>query len=405
MALADIMSVEMSAKYMDSSSSSSLSSESDDVSSSSSSSVISSSSSASESESDTPRASVRKKTDPRGRAGKQGGAGLSDYEDDSDLDSATSGRRRKKRKKVTKPAAPRRSPTKSNGKAKKGEKAASVAAPPTLPPPPPPPSPPPAAKDGNSSSNSSFSDSSSSDSSDLSDSETPLAPPPPPLASNDAIAATTASVTTATTRPPKRRAATKKKVTGASPSSLKVTLKLPPGFIAKNSGAAVLNSSTPASNRAKLNFQATDPAKRARTSSNTATGRKSTLTTGSRSTKKNQPAGRAQPAVGGQGAVPVVQMNGALPTATLAPSGPPILPKLIPTGPAVPAEEVRGAKELSLVDHAHVGDNPKETIESNIPTHFNDPYAQGGDILRLLDMFFFCDENGYVNSSFFLYGE
>ncbi|KAG6975700.1 hypothetical protein JG688_00002120 [Phytophthora aleatoria] len=286
MALADIMSVEMSAKYMDSSSSSSLSSDSDDLSSSSSSSVISSSSSDSDLDSDTPRASVRKKAGPRARTGKRVDVALSDYGDDSDLDSATSGGRKKAKKKA-KPAAPRRSPTKK----KKVEKPAPVAAPPSLPPPPPPPSPPPAAPD-DSSSNSSLSDSSSSDSSDLSDSETPLpmipAPPPPPSASSGAIGAAAPGATT--TRPPKRRAASKKKVS-ESPSSLKVTLKLPPGFIA-NSG------------------------------------------------------------------------------------------------------EIRGARELSFVDPALVGDHPEETIESNIPAHFDDPYAHGGDILRLLDMFFFCDENG-----------
>ncbi|KAE9232332.1 hypothetical protein PF004_g9945 [Phytophthora fragariae] len=172
MALADIMSVEMSAKYMDSSSSSSLSSDSDDLSSSSSSSVASSSSAESDSDSDAPRASTRKKTGPRARAGKKAGGGLSDYDDDSDLE-------KRKKKKVTKPAAPR-------------------------------------------------------------------------------------------------------------------------------SGSS--------------------------------------------------------------------QWDNACGTA----------------GPG----EVRGAKELSLVDPALVGDNPEETIEENIPAHFNDPYAHGGDTLRLLDMFFFCDENG-----------
>ncbi|KAG7393727.1 hypothetical protein PHYPSEUDO_004490 [Phytophthora pseudosyringae] len=395
MALADIMSVEMSAKYMDSSSSSSLSSDSDDLSSSSSSSAISSSSSNSESDSDTPRASVKKKTGSRGRAGKKMNAKLSDYEDDSDLDSATSGGR----KKITKPAAPRRSPTKSNGKAKTVSKAAPISAPPSVPPPPPPP--PPAAPVDDSSSNSSFSDSSSSDSSDLSDSETPMAsvpapPPPPPVTGGSTAAA--APVAAASSRPPKRRAATKKKkVSGVSPSSLKVTLKLPPGFIAKNGGGAVLNSSGANSNRPKLNFQVTDTnaktaAKRVQTS--TTAVKKAKPAAGSRSTKKKQPAGRGQGSFAAQGAVPVAQMNGALPSVPLVPVGSPILPKLIPTGPTVPSGEIRGAKELSLVAPALVGDNPEETIESNIPAHFNDPYAHGGDILRLLDMFFFCDENG-----------
>ncbi|KAL4095628.1 hypothetical protein PRIC1_009001 [Phytophthora ramorum] len=370
MALADIMSVEMSAKYMDSSSSSSLSSDSDDVLSSSSSSAVSSSNS--ESDSDAPRASAKKKkaAGPRGRAGKKVDVALSDYEDDSDLDSATSGGSKRRRKK--KPAAPRRSPVKSNGKAKKTEKAAPVvAAPPSLPPPPPPPSPPPAAPDEESSSNSSFSSSSSSDSSELSDSETALPVPPPlPPAAGDASPAVSAAA-----RPPKRRASTKKKAE-VSPSSLKVTLKLPPGFIAKGGGAPA------ASSRAQVNAQATDAIpKRPRTPTATAKA-----ATSLRSAKKKQPAGRAQNSV--------VQANGTPPAVPLVPVSPPVLPKLIPTGPTVPSGEVRGAKELSLVDPALARDRPEEIIESNISAHFNDAYAHGGDTLRLLDMFFFCDENG-----------
>ncbi|KAF1778581.1 WHIM2 domain [Phytophthora cactorum] len=391
MALADIMSVEMSAKYMDSSSSSSLSSESDDLSSSSSSSVISSSSSDSDLDSDTPRASVRKKAGPRVRTGKRVDVALSDYGDDSDLDSATSGGRKKAKKKA-KPAAPRRSPTKK----KKVEKLAPVAAPPSLPPPPPPPSPPPAAPD-DSSSNSSLSDSSSSDSSDLSDSETPLpmipAPPPPPSASSGAIGAAAPGATT--TRPPKRRAASKKKVS-ESPSSLKVTLKLPPGFIANSGGAAALK---PSNNNSKPKFQVTNSSATARMA--TSSARKAKPVAVSRSTKKKQPAGRTQ---GATAAVLASQVNGSLPTAPPNPIGPPVLPKLIPTGPTVPAGEIRGARELSFVDPALVGDHPEETIESNIPAHFDDPYAHGGDILRLLDMFFFCDENGYVTTPLWLEG-
>ncbi|KUF64615.1 hypothetical protein AM587_10016885 [Phytophthora nicotianae] len=377
MALADIMSVEMSAKYMDSSSSSSLSSDSDDVSSSSSSSAISSSSSDSESDSDAPRASVKKKTGPRARPGKRVDVALSDYGDDSDLDSATSGGRKKTKKKA-KPAAPRRSPTKK----KKVEKLAPIAVPPSLPPPPPPPPLPPPTAPDDSSSNSSLSDSSSSDSSDLSDSETP-APPPPPPTSNAAIA----PVAPASTRP-KRKATTKKNVS-ENPSSLKVTLKLPPGFIANSRGASTLNSSK------KPSFQVTDSKATARIGSSTA--RKAKPVAGSRSTKKKQSAGRSQ---GATAAVPIPQANGALPAAPTNPVGPPVLPKLIPTGPTVPAGEIRGARELSLVDPALAGDHPEETIESNIPAHFNDPYAHGGDILRLLDMFFFCDENGYVTTQF-----
>ncbi|GMF10560.1 unnamed protein product [Phytophthora lilii] len=375
MALADIMSVEMSAKYMDSSSSSSLSSDSDDVSSSSSSSAVSSS--ASESDSDAPRASTRKKTGPRARTAKQVDVELSAYEEDSDLDSAASGRKKK--------APPRRSPTKANARAKKADKAP-PAAPPSLPPPPPPPSPPPAAPDDDSSSNSSFSDSSSSDSSDLSDSEASL-PIPPPLPPGAPAPPQNAS----NSRPPKRRAAAKK-ATGASPSSLKVTLKLPPGFISESGGAGALNA--PALT-GKMNFMTESTAastKRSRVPTATA-NKKPKTATGSRSAKIKQPASA------GQGAVPITQATGGLSSVPLAHVGPPILPKLIPTGPTVPAGEVRGTKELSLVDPSLIGDNPDEMIEANIPAHFNDPYAHGGDTLRLLDMFFFCDENGNNDDS------
>ncbi|KAG7402109.1 hypothetical protein PHYBOEH_005672 [Phytophthora boehmeriae] len=253
------MSVEMSAKYMaDSSSSSSLSSDSDDVSSSSSSSIMSSSS-ASESDSDTPRATPKKKkTGTRGRSAKKVDVQMSNSEADSDLDSATSGGKKKK-KKLNKPPAPRRSPPKkSNGKATQA-----AITPPSLPPPPPPPPspPPPVMPDGDSSSNSSFpssSDSSSSDSSDLSDSETlqsavPAAPPLPPRANATGGAAKNPVAAKAT----KRRATTRKKVTDSNPSSLKVTLKLPPGFIANTGNGAV---SMPANSGQKLKFQVTDPA-------------------------------------------------------------------------------------------------------------------------------------------------
>ncbi|KAG1700262.1 hypothetical protein DVH05_012067 [Phytophthora capsici] len=379
MALADIMSVEMSAKYMDSSSSSSLSSDSDEGLSSSSSAI---SSSSSESDSDAPRASMKKKTAPRGRTSKVIDAALSDYEDDSDSNSAISGGRKKK-KKMTKPAAPRRSPTKNSGKTKKAVKKAPIATPPSLPPPPPPPSPPPMTPDG-SSSNSSFSDSSSSDSSDMSDSEMALptipAPPPPPPASMGST-----NTIAASTRPPKRRASTKK-VSDAS-SSLKVTLKLPPGFIPKSSGAAVLNPIGASGNRSKLNFHVTDTNATKRPRTSTTAAKKTKSTSSSRPSKKKQPARRAQ-------ATASVDPSGVLPALPNVPSGPPILPKLIPKGPTVPAGEIRGAKELSLVDPALLADRPQEMEESNIPVHFNDPYANGGDVLRLLDMFFFCDENG-----------
>ncbi|CAI5744545.1 unnamed protein product [Peronospora destructor] len=364
MALADIMSVERSAKYMASSSSSSISSDSDDFVSSSSSSTIASVSSNSESDSDTPRASVKKKkTGIRRRTGKPVGAELSDYEDDLYLDN---GEKKKKKENTL-----RRPPTKSNGKAKKVEQTGSVAA---LPPPPPPPLPPPVK---NSSSYCSFSDSSSLDSSD-----SEMVPPPPPPDDADTIA-TAIPVATSTTRPSKRRAAG----SDASSSSLKVTLKLPPGFIAKNSGAGV-----PVTSRPRTNLQMSGLTKRTRTA--TTIIRKATPAIDLRPTKMKEPASREQYVAAGQDAVLTDQRDGTPSATSLAPSSHSILSKLIPTGLTVPAGEVRGARELSLVDPAHIESNAEETIESNIPAHFNDPSTQGGDILRLLDMFFFCDENG-----------
>ncbi|UIZ26710.1 hypothetical protein KXD40_001766 [Peronospora effusa] len=372
MALADIMSVERSAKYMASSSSSSLSSDSDDLVSSSSSSSISSASSASESDSkDTLRASGKKKTGIRKRTGKAVDAELSDYENDVSLDNEGK-KKKKKKKKIT----AQKSPTKRNGKTKKKmENTGSVVA---LPPPPPPPLPPPLK---NASRYSSLSDNSSSGSSDLE-----MGPPPPPPDSADTIA-TAVPVVTSTTRPSKRRAAALKRGSDVKPSSLKVTLKLPPGFIAKNSGAGV-----PVTNRPKDNLQVSDLAKRTRTS--TTPMKKATPAIDLRHTKMKEPASREQYVAAGKNAVPADQKDGT-PFANLpAPGSHSILSKLIPTGLTVPAGEIRGARELSLVDPVHIGSNAEETIESNIPAHFNDPCAQEGDVLRLLDMFFFCDENG-----------
>ncbi|CAH0517831.1 unnamed protein product [Peronospora belbahrii] len=367
MALDDIMSVERSVKYMESSSSSSVSSDPDDVSSCSSSSVISSSSSSLESDSDTPRASVKKTTGHRGRTDtSMDGKMLQDSGISDD---------RKKKKTTTKSTAVKRSLI--NGK--KMKKNMSVAAPSTVPPPPPPPFPPPAK---HLSSNSSFSDSSSSDSSDA---ETDPSPPPPPVGADSM--ATAVPVAVYTTRPSKQKAATTKEICSVNPSSLKVTLKLPPGFNAKNSGTVL-----PIDDRLKDKFQVTNPLKRTRTS--TSTSRKAIPAMNMRSTKMKELVSQEQHVADRQNAVLVDQMNKPPRGTSLASSSRPISSNLIPTGLTVPAGEVRGARELSLVDPGHVGNNPEETIESNIPSHFNDPCAQGGDILRLLDMFFFCDENG-----------
>lgn len=298
---------------------------------------------------------------------------LSASDADSDLDSAAG---KKKKKKQTKPPAPKRSPVKSNGRSKK------VAAPPSLPPPPPPPPPPPAMNDGSSSSFPSSSDMSSSDSSDFSESETtqsdiPLPPPMPPGSS-----APGAMKAANNGKKPKRRAAMRKKVTEANSSSLKVTLKLPPGFATANGSAALRkNAAAPPNSRAAGNQQKTVPAAGSRTQPF--------------SERKARVAAQKKQFTGTEyGAVPLTgESSGTLPAAP-APIGPAVLPKLIPTGPTIPAGEIRGFKELSLVDPHLATDCPEETIEEKIPAHFNDPYAHGGDTLRILDMFFFCDEHG-----------
>ncbi|CAI5739273.1 unnamed protein product [Hyaloperonospora brassicae] len=346
MALTDLMSVEMSAKYMDMSSSSGLSdSDSDELlSSSSSSSELSSSSSAMAS--DTPRVSRRKAKSARGQADEKGVAGRAGG------DSRWT-KKKTKTTKMTERAAVKPAATASSAKPKRVEKTEAGA----LPPPPPPPLSPTCASsddDGYLSSNNSISVSSSSDSSDLSDHlEMDPPPPPPPPASFDrgaTASAFTASKVLPLTRPPFRRPPATKNASEASASSLKVTLKLPPGFRAKHSGTAV-----PVDSRIK---------------------------------------GDHPSAVARRGAELAGKMNGALFAESVVPDGPRFSAKLIPTGPTVLAGEVRGARELSLVNPAYTGSSPEEIIESNIPAHFNDPCAQESDTLRLLDMFFFCDENG-----------
>lgn len=376
MALADLMSVEMSAKYMDSSSSSSLSSESDD-SSLSSSSVISSSPSNSEADSDTARASVKKKCMRR------------DDEVAKKLNSTVGKGTKKMKKKITRQAALKTSPTK---KKKKVDKLTAVAVPTNLPPPPPPPTPPPAAP-AESSSNSSFSDSSSSGSSNMSDEEAPLPPPFPPPDSNSSIAATTPPMSA---RLPKRRAPTKKQVSDGNQSSLKVTLKLPPGFGSNNNGLTGINSTAMSGNSLRPDFQVTDSdvvvAKVPQIVANAS--RKTDFTPETRPSKKKPSAGRVSYGMTHQGVVSASLNNGPN-SATPPRSGtPPVLHKLTSAGPTVPLGEIRGAKELSYVDPALADHHPEETIESNIPAHFNDPYAHGNDLLRQLDMFYFCDENG-----------
>uniref|UniRef100_M4C262 Bromo domain-containing protein n=1 Tax=Hyaloperonospora arabidopsidis (strain Emoy2) TaxID=559515 RepID=M4C262_HYAAE len=383
MALTDLMSVEMSAKYMDLSSSSGLSSDSDSdelLSSSSNSSELSSASSAADS--DPPRASGSPSTGSHRRAGK----GASTGSKEGAGRGVVGGKRGKKEKKIkTKKLAERAAlkpaRTASHAKLKEVEKTgdgALVQMGSPLPPPPPPPTC--VSSDGNLSSNISVSGSSSSDSSDLSDhSETDLPPPPPPPlgVGRGTGTTTTSSLSRAhVRRPPASQNASQ----GASAASLKVTLKLPPGFRAKNSGTSVpVDSRIPHGDA-----QGTNSSRRARVP--TSASRKASPAVGSVS----QCSSRVQSgATAGRDAVLARKVNGTPLVGFAASDGP-----RLSTGPTVPAGEVRGARELSFVDPVHIGNSLEETSELNIPAHFNDPCAQEGDTLRLLDMFFFCDENG-----------
>ncbi|KAL8005359.1 putative bromodomain, DDT domain, DNA (cytosine-5)-methyltransferase 1, replication foci [Plasmopara halstedii] len=379
MALADIMSVEMSAKYMDSSSSSSLSSDSDDVSLSSSP-ANSSSSSNSEGDSDTAQNSVKKKLGSQGRASKQS--------NDEKKTVSTFVRGKKKLEKRTKKrSASKKIPIKT----RKVEKHAPAAVLPSHPHPPPPPPPSPSAP-AESSSNSSFSDSSSSGISNMSDTETPLPPPPPPPDRIDSVGAVRQPLTT---RSQRQKYLTKHQVTNDTSSSLKVTLKLPPGFKTSNNDLTVLDPTNLCGNSVTSNLQVTELNEMAEKVPRVSTSilRHTQPETETRPLKKELSASRVS-GIMAHDALSAFQRNEAKFATPLCSNGSPVSNKLIPSGPTVPSGEIRGARELSYVESTLASHRPEETVEINIPAHFNDPYANGGDILRQLDMFFFCDENG-----------
>ncbi|TDH70587.1 uncharacterized protein CCR75_001862 [Bremia lactucae] len=365
MAIADIMSAGMSAKYMDSSSSSSLSSDSENLSSSSSSLAISSSSSNSEADSDPPRASVKKIKRSQGQM-RLDDKGATDMNE----------RRKKMSKKKARLAVSHR----PSNNAKVVEKKTLVAVPPSLLPLRLPPPPPPALSTFSSSCNS-FSDSSSSSSSLMSDTEKSFTPPPPPPPPADKIDYKAAGVGATEAKPPKQKVTS---ADGAS-SSLKVTLKLPPGFVANNDCA--VGSRPTADISQSLHLQAEDSNATTENGPRIAINlsRLSKPVTNSRSAKKSMFETRGPCAHASGSAASAPQMNG---------SRFPGLSKPISADFTLLAGEIRGAKELSFVDPAIAGNHPDETIEANISQHFNDSFAHDGEILRLLDMFYFCDENG-----------
>lgn len=380
------MAMEVNGKYVDdSSSSSSVSSDSDDLSSSSSGS--SSSSSSSSSSRGTMRATA---------GGRTVAVALSDSDADSDLEEPKA--LRKKRKAGASPV--KKKPAASA--AKKKTNAKPVAPPP--PPPPPPLSPPPPSADMVSNgSSSSSSDSYSSDSSgdDFSDMDAQKTLATLKKATKQLAVAQGKQVAAPAK---KRKTSAKKSSIPVNPESLKVTLKLPPGFIAKNAENAAKLARPTAMDRGQLKVQVTNSSqapKRQRTPAGTA---RSKSTTGG--SKAPSSAGRSttkKPAAGGSKKTAAAKKISAATTpdpSSIPPaSAPPvqaILSKLIPTGPTVPKGEIRGAKELAFFDLDLSASFPEEVHEKDIPVDFNDQFAPESEALRNLDLFFFCDENGYA---------
>lgn len=58
--------------------------------------------------------------------------------------------------------------------------------------------------------------------------------------------------------------------------------------------------------------------------------------------------------------------------------------------------------ELGFTDPALAASRPKEVPENEIPPNFDDAFAHENETLRNLDLFFFCDEKGYVDVSLVL---
>ncbi|TMW68693.1 hypothetical protein Poli38472_006161 [Pythium oligandrum] len=401
MALTDIMAMDMNGKYVhDSSSSSSMSdsdSDSDDLSSSSSSSSSSSMSSRNSSPASSPvamrktaTAAGKAKPKPRAAAAKarQAKARTSSVDEDSDFEHSLPKPKKKRAAPVKRATAPAAKKTKKQVNAPPAPPSPSPPPPPPLSPPlsPPPPPPPLDTSESSSSSSGISSDSSSSSSSsDSDDSEE--------VTHARVLAALSNPASTASARAAPSSAKTKQSSTDA----LKVKLKLPPGFIAKHPEGAA--PKTALNDRGKLKVQVTNSrpaAKKPRTTSTTGAARKKSTPTAAKTAstaKKTKKAASTAPTA------PTEFNNGAfgdgvpLPPANLTATGA-ILPHLIPKGPTIPSQEVRGKKELSFADEALSMTRPEEVEEKDIPADFNDPFPLESDALRILDMFFFCDEDG-----------
>jgi hypothetical protein len=188
--------------------------------------------------------------------------------------------------------------------------------------------------------------------------------------------------------------------------SLKFTLKLPPSLLS-NSGGASSKQVTPRAG-SKIKVEVTNT-KKAKTGNGTA---KSKKTTGPRKTAakpraKTTPKTAVSPAAKKKAESPTKAATAPPPLPTPPPPLPQhaveaqlpvnplsfLPPQLVPNGPTIPKEEIRGAKELSFTNPQLSASRPPEIEEKDIPPHFNDQHAQG-DVLRNLDLFFFCDKKG-----------
>lgn len=320
---------------------------------------------------------------------------LSDSDADSDLEEPKA--LRKKRKAGASPV--KKKPTAAAAK----KSTAKPVAPPPPPPPPPLSPPPPSADMISNGSSSSSSDSYSSDSSgdDFSDMDAPKALATLKKATQQL---TVAKGKQAAAPAKKRKTSAKKSAVPVNPESLKVTLKLPPGFIAKNAENAAKLAKPTSMDRGQLKVQVTNSSqapKRQRTPAGNARGKLTaggakapSSSAGRTTTKKTATSGSKNAATAKK--ISVAKTPNPAPIPASAPSVQAILSKLIPTGPTVPKGEMRGAKELAFFDLDLSAKFPEEVHEKDIPADFNDQFAPESEALRNLDLFFFCDENGYA---------
>ncbi|GLD95037.1 hypothetical protein PINS_up003662 [Pythium insidiosum] len=186
-----------------------------------------------------------------------------------------------------------------------------------------------------------------------------------------------------------------------TPDSLKVKLKLPPGFIAKQKERPGSASTT---DRGKFKVQVSNSqptAKKKVDGMNTqAVARKkapgtakSKKTAGSKRKKTDTPASSGQSSNDAKQRFQQQQQH--LPSqATVGGPTAHILLHLIPKGDTIPSDEVRGKMELSFVNKQLSETRPSEVTEVDLSSEFDDPFATEADALRNLDLFSFCDEYG-----------